>query len=190
MFQIQTFITRRCAPIIAHRLQCDKFIFGASTLLDIIEGWQPTENDTLVLTGDAAESPTKFQVKGFLADMAQRYLEIPFETLGDKCYCDATTQTAALWIQLLHGILSTLKTILNLPSLKKGLPNADFADATVGLTHLWCLLNMRGFRNILEIGSLHARLANAIARHHPSRATHDAEAGMFLILYPSCDWFL
>lgn len=165
-FEIQTFITRRCAPMLSRRLKSDKFIFGATTsFLDIIEGWQPAENDALVLTGDAAEYPAHFRTEKPLALMAGRHLGITFEARGDKFYCQATTETAALWIRLLYGLLSKIKKFFDLSLLMEGRPNAEFIDATKDLTNISSLLRMRGFRDILEIPSLHARLAKAIIMH-------------------------
>lgn len=184
-FEIQTFITRRCAPIISHRIKSDKFVFGATSFLDIIQDWQPTEHDTLELAHDVEEFPGYFKVDEELAVVAEESLGITFEARGDKFYCQGTMEIAALWVRLLHGLLSDSKEFFDLPLLKKGRPNAEFIDATQDLTLLSSLLRMRGFRDILEIPSLDARLASAIRTHQRNtsarpnvtdHAPHDAES--------------
>jgi hypothetical protein len=139
---ITTFIVQRCALIISHRLQSDKFIFQDTTLDKILQGWKPSDGDCFVKT--ECEIPqrlvTRFEQMGINCRQSDR-----------KYFAPWTKEIAPAWMEIFLLFLSLCKDCFKLEGKKVA------GNTTMGVTvlkFLQALIESEGLKYLLELESV------------------------------------
>ncbi|KAF8342272.1 uncharacterized protein EI90DRAFT_3032685 [Cantharellus anzutake] len=156
--RITTFIARRCAPIISHRLRSDKFIFQDTTLDKILQGWKPSDRDHFVKK--ECEIP--------------EHLIILFRTMGIECresdgkyFAPWTKDIAPAWMETFLSCLSLCKDCFKLDGNRVA---RDTTTGAIALKLLQALVTSEGFKYLLELRSVSAILDREVFNRRRARS--------------------
>ncbi|KAF8342320.1 uncharacterized protein EI90DRAFT_3032892 [Cantharellus anzutake] len=163
--RITTFIVRRCASIISHRLRSDKFIFQDTTLDKILQGWKPSDRDHFVKS--ECEIPKR--------------LVILFQKRGIQCrwsrgkyFASWTKDIAPLWMKTFTSYLSWCKECFKLDGNKVA---GNTTKGAIALKLLQLLIKSEGFKYLLELDSVNAILDREIFKRQRARSNTENPEG-------------